>query len=87
MPVQYWSSIFFFNFVFSIAVRLIKLHPVTAHGEIAILIGKIKNKIQSDHFPIQLKLKETRIVFPSILIQLENGTNEFYFHFYFILRP
>ena len=38
MPVQYWSSVMFFGFVFSIAARLIKLPPVT----IAILIGKIK---------------------------------------------
>ena len=34
MPVQYWSSVMFFRFVFSIAVRLIKLPPVTAPGEI-----------------------------------------------------
>ena len=41
---------------------------------------KNKNKIHSDHFPIELKSKETRFrVFPSILIQLENGPNEFYF--------
>ena len=39
--------------------------------------GRNKNKIHSDHFPIELKSKET--VFPSILIQLENGPNEFYF--------
>ena len=39
---------------------------------------KNKNKIHSDHFPIELKSKET-VVFPSILIQLENGPNEFYF--------
>ena len=25
-------------------------------------------------------------MFPSILIQLENGPNEFYFYFYFVLR-
>ena len=30
----------------------------------------------SDHFPIELKSKETR---PSILIQLENGLNDFFF--------
>ena len=42
--------------------------------------NKNKNKIHSDHFPIELKLKETQeTVFPSILIQLENGPNEFYF--------
>ena len=34
MPVQYWSSVMFFRFVFSIAARLIKLPPVTAPGEI-----------------------------------------------------
>ena len=42
--------------------------------------NKNKNKIHSDHFPIELKSKETRILFPSILIQLENGPNEFYFY-------
>ena len=41
--------------------------------------NKNKNKIHSDHFPIELKSKETQGVFPSILIQLENGPNEFYF--------
>ena len=35
---------------------------------------KKKNEIHSDHFPIELKSKE-----PSILIQLENGQNEFHF--------
>ena len=35
---------------------------------------KNKNTIHSDHFPIELKSKETQI-----LIQLENGPNEFYF--------
>ena len=40
--------------------------------------NKNKNKIHSDHFPIELKSKETHnSVFPSILIQLENGPNEF----------
>ena len=34
MPVQYWSSVMSFRFVFSIAARLIKLPPVTAPGEI-----------------------------------------------------
>ena len=43
--------------------------------------NKNKNKTHSGHFPIELKSKETRIVFPSILIQLENGPNEFYFYF------
>ena len=38
--------------------------------------NKNKNKIHSDHFPIELKSKE--VVFPSILIQLEKGPNEFY---------
>ena len=51
-----------------------------------ILIDKNKNKIHSDPFPIELKSKE-KIVFPSILIQLENGPHEFYFYFYFVLRP
>ena len=37
---------------------------------------KIKNKIHLDHFPIELKSKESN------LIQLENGPNEFYFYFY-----
>ena len=55
----------FFRFVFSSAARLIEL----------------KIKIHSDHFPIELKSKETQFVFPSILIQLENGQNEFYFYF------
>ena len=41
--------------------------------------NKNKNKIHSDHFPTELKSKETHIVFPSILIQLENGPTEFYF--------
>ena len=40
--------------------------------------NKNKNKIHSDHFPIDLK---SIFVFPSILIQLENGPNEFYFYF------
>ena len=40
-----------------------------------------KNEIHSGHFPIELKSKETQNVFPSILIQLENGLNEFYFYF------
>ena len=39
--------------------------------------NKNKNKIHSDHFPIELESKETQ--FPSILIQLENGPSEFYF--------
>ena len=34
MPVQYWSSVMFFCFVFSTSARLIKLPPVTAPGEI-----------------------------------------------------
>ena len=34
MPVQYWSSVMFFGFVFSIAARLIKLPQVKAPGEI-----------------------------------------------------
>ena len=34
MPAQYWSSVMFFRFVFSIAARLIKLPTVTAPGEI-----------------------------------------------------
>ena len=44
--------------------------------------NKNENKINSDHFPIELELKETQLriegnttVFPSILIQLENGPN------------
>ena len=41
--------------------------------------NKNKNTIHSDHFPNELKSKETRFVFPSILIQLENGPNELYF--------
>ena len=41
--------------------------------------NKNKNKIHSDHFPIEIKSKETQFVFPLILIQLENGLNEFYF--------
>ena len=49
--------------------------------------NKNKNKIHSDHFPIELKSTETRyrrkheIMFPSILIQLENGPTVFYFYF------
>ena len=44
--------------------------------------NKNKNKIHSDRFPTELISKETRFsVFPSILIQLENGPNEFYFYF------
>ena len=39
--------------------------------------NKNKNKIHLDNFPIELKSKD--FVFPSILIQLENGPNEFYF--------
>ena len=34
MPVQYWSSVLVFGFVFSIAARLIELPQVTAPGEI-----------------------------------------------------
>ena len=34
MPVQYWSSIAFFRFVFSAATRLIQFPPVTAPGAI-----------------------------------------------------
>ena len=34
MPVQYWSSIMFFRFVFSTAARLIQFTPVTAPGEV-----------------------------------------------------
>ena len=49
----------FFGFVFSIAARLIKLPPVTAPGEIL----PFKNKIHSDHFPIELKSKETQLCF------------------------
>ena len=37
--------------------------------------GRDKNKINSDHFPIELKSKETQFMFPSILIQFENGPN------------
>ena len=44
------------------------LQQVSVRGQ-----NKNKNKIHSDHFPIELKSKET------ILIQLENGPNEFYF--------
>ena len=40
--------VMFFDFVFSIADRLIKLPPVTAPGEI--LPFNWKNKIHSDHF-------------------------------------
>ena len=40
---------------------------------------KNKNKIHSDHFPIELKSKI--FVFPSILIKLENGPNDFYLYF------
>ena len=43
--------------------------------------NKNKNRIHSDHFPIELKSKEHEIVFPSILIQLENDPKEFYFYF------
>ena len=41
------------------------------------VVGQNKNKMHLDHFPIELKLKETQIVFPSILIHLESGPNEF----------
>ena len=41
--------------------------------------NKNKNKIHSDHFPIELNRRKHEIVFPSILIQLENGPNELYF--------
>ena len=43
--------------------------------------NKNENKIHLDQLPIELKSKETRFVFPLILIQLENGQNEFYFYF------
>ena len=46
---------------------------------------KIKNRIHSDHFPIELKSKETRNR-TRILIQLENGPNEFYFYFSHLTR-
>ena len=41
-------------------------------GDIAILIGKMKIKFIRTIFQLQF-------VFPLILIQLENGPNEFYF--------
>ena len=46
--------------------------------------NKNKNKIHSDHFPIELKSKETQLkiegnTVASIVIQFENGTNEIYF--------
>ena len=47
---------------------------------------KFKNEIHSNHFPIELKSKESRLI-PSILIQLEIGSNEFYFYLYFVLQP
>ena len=44
--------------------------------------NKNKNKIHYDHFPIEIKnRRKHEIVFPLILIQLENGLNEFSFHF------
>ena len=39
-----------------------------------------KNKIYLVHFPIELNRRKHEIMFPSILIQLENGLNEFYFY-------
>ena len=42
--------------------------------------NKNKNKIHLDDFPIELKSKETRFAFPSIIIQLENRPNKFYFN-------
>ena len=60
--------------VFLFFVLQIFLQQVRVGGR-----NKNKNKIHSDHFPIELKSKETRFVFPSILIQLENDPNEFYF--------
>ena len=43
--------------------------------------GRNRNekKIHSDHFPNELKSMKHEIVFPSILIQLKYGPNEFYF--------
>ena len=77
MPVQYWSS----NFVFSTAARLNKLPPVTAPGEI--LPFQLVKQNLFGPFSNWIKIKG---VFPSILIQLENGPKEFYFYFYFVLR-
>ena len=63
--------------VFLLFILQIFLQQVRVGGR-----NKNKNKIHSDHFPIELKPKETRIVivFPSVLIQLENGPKEFYFY-------
>ena len=45
----------------------------------------IKNKIHSDHFPIELKSKETRNCVSFNFNSIGNGLNEFYF--YFVHRP
>ena len=59
----------FFRFVFSTAAGLIKL----------------KIKFILTIFQLKENRRKQEIVFPSILIQLENGMNEFYFCFYFVL--
>ena len=61
----------FFRFVFSTAARLIKL----------------KIKFIRTIFQLNKNRRKHEIVFPSIFIQLENGSNEFYFYFYFVHRP
>ena len=43
--------------------------------------NKKKKKIHLYHFPIALKSKETQNHVSLILIQLENGPNEFYYYF------
>ena len=68
--VTFGKAMFFFIFCFTDFF----LQQVRVGGR-----NKNKKKINLDHFPIELKSKETQLVFPSILIQLENGPNEFYF--------
>ena len=41
--------------------------------------GRNKNKIHSDHFPIELKSRKHKIMISLILIQFENGSNEFFY--------
>ena len=42
---------------------------------------EIKIKFIQTIFQLNLNRRKHEIVFPSILIQLENGPNEFYFYF------
>ena len=73
-----------FSFCLSTAARLIRFPPVTAPGEILPfqLVKKKKKKNIHTIFQLNSKRRKHENLFPSILIQLENGANEFYFYFF-----